>query len=223
MSQEAVNMDPTLSPPQKVFIKCEDCAKSYRSKKSVKRHVRTKHGSKKPYTLSKVDNSPIEYKEGNTHNNIDQLQTYEEQTQTEDDDENEREFNPVIYDVETVYSLGNATFLRINSDCALLQKRITTLKLTFEQMVLIEELSPAIHSCIQDFKDNKSVKYLQELGNDVFIGIQTPYVCVDIRKFFKIPATDQIHPTKIGIPLSFVEFESLVNHIKHVSSIKNSQ
>lgn len=66
----------------------------------------------------------------------------------------------------------------MNSQFALPQKRLTTLKLSFEQLKRIEELYPAINSCIEDVQKSKPVKYLQDLSEDICLGIQNPYVCV---------------------------------------------
>lgn len=91
------------------------------------------------------------------------------------DTSEDEEFKSTVYDVETVFNLGQFVYLRINSQFSLLQKRMTTLKLTFEQFKHIEEPSSAIISWIEDFPENKPVKDLQDLND----RMQTPNVCAN--------------------------------------------
>ena len=78
----------------------------------------------------------------------------------------------------------------------------------------IHDISDAILECIEDFKEGKQIRFIQNLGKDVFLSVQTPYRCVDIRKFWVIPDTEQLHATKIGVPLTFSEFKRLLDVLK---------
>lgn len=46
-------------------------------------------------------------------------------------------------------------------------------------------------------------------------------MCVDIRRFFKIPSTQQLQRTKVGVPLTFAEYEALVKGIRYVRRDKH--
>lgn len=93
---------------------------------------------------------------------------------------------------------------------------MTSLKLNVEQLSHLQSLEAAIRSAIEDFGSDKPVKYFQNLEHEVYVGVQTPYTCVNIRKFWTVPETLQLHPTKVGIPLSFQEFETLMNVIEYL-------
>ena len=164
--------------------------------------------------MSKVVNSPKAYKVDTPPKKKVTFQDIPKQATPPQTTVAKKTFKPIVFDTEVIYSVGQNCYLRVNSMFVLLQKRMTSLKLTFEQLVHLQELYPAINSTISEFKQNKEVKYFQDLEDDVYIGIQSPYSCVDIRKFWRVTETQQLHPTKVGIPLTFLEFEIFMKIVR---------
>lgn len=79
-----------------------------------------------------------------------------------------------------------------------------------------KKLKDAVATAIHDFEEEKPVKYLQDLGELMMLGVQTPYRCVDIRQFWQIPATEILQPTKQGICLDFNEYRQFVNLVHYL-------
>jgi len=67
---------------------------------------------------------------------------------------------------------------------------------------------------LEEFMEGKNIKFTQHLGENVYVTLQTPYKCVDIRQFWIVPGTEQLHPTKIGIPLTFQEYGNLMKLVE---------
>ena len=78
------------------------------------------------------------------------------------------------------------------------------------------DTKPLVDNCIQEYLDGKKVKFLQNIGKDLYLIIRYPYRCVDLRKMWTIPNTDQLVSTKFGIPLAFTEYKELNNVLEEV-------
>ena len=68
------------------------------------------------------------------------------------------------------------------------------------------DMKALVDSHIQDYLDGKKVKFMEKLSPNLYLVIRHPYKCVDVRLFWKIPDTEQLVATKIGIPLTFEEY-----------------
>ena len=108
---------------------------------------------------------------------------------------------------ETIFSLAENTYLRhYLQDIFILQKGEHSIRLHRQELFHIYNMAPAINDSICDFIEGKVIRFTQHLGEDIYLSVHTPYKSVDIRKFWIIPDTNQLHPTRIGIPLSFTEY-----------------
>ena len=77
-------------------------------------------------------------------------------------------------------------------------------------MKQLVDIRQTVDSAIKDFLLDKEVKFTQHLGGLIYVSVQTPYYSVDLRKFWILPETDKLHPTKIGIPMTFDEYRCLL-------------
>lgn len=108
-------------------------------------------------------------------------------------------------------ALGPSSFLRqFSEDIYYLQKGEHTIRLMKPELKQILDLKPCISACMKDYLHGKKVKFTQNLGQDIYMSLQTPFRCIDVRKFWTIPGTEQLHPTRIGIPLNFTEYFNLI-------------
>ena len=64
------------------------------------------------------------------------------------------------------------------------------------------DIRQTVNSTIKDFLLDKEVKFTQHLAGLIDVSVQTPYYSVDLRKFWIVPETDKLHPTKIGIHMT---------------------
>ena len=78
------------------------------------------------------------------------------------------------------------------------------------EMKQLVDIRQTVDSAIKDFLLDKEVKFTQHLGGLIYVSVQTPYYSVDVRKFWIVPETDKLHPTKIGIPMTFDEYRCLL-------------
>ena len=76
-------------------------------------------------------------------------------------------------------------------------------------MQQLVDIRQAIEGAIGNFLNNKEVKLTQHLGGLIYVSVQSPYYSVDVRKFWIVPDNNKLHPTKIGIPLTFDEYRCL--------------
>ena len=110
------------------------------------------------------------------------------------------------------YRLAPNVYLReFSYDRFVLQKGSHTVRLFKGELKQIQDISDPVMVCMEDFKEGKQIKFTQNLGKEVFLSVQTPYRCIDIRKFWVIPDTEQLHATNIGVPLTFSEFKRLLD------------
>ena len=117
------------------------------------------------------------------------------------------------------YRLAPNVYLReFSYDRFVLQKGSHTVRLFKGELKQIQDISDPVMVCMEDFKEGKQIKFTQNLGKEVFLSVQTPYRCIDIRKFWVIPDTEQLHATKIGVPLTFSEFKRLLDVLKKIFS-----
>ena len=108
-------------------------------------------------------------------------------------------------------ALGSNSFLRkFSEDIYYLQKGEHTIRLLKPELKQMLDLKPCISACMKDYLHGKKVKFTQNLGQDIYMSLQTPFRCIDVRKFWIVPGTEQLHPTRIGIPLNFTEYFNLI-------------
>lgn len=112
---------------------------------------------------------------------------------------------------DATYSLGHDCYLRKdpNKNYYLLQKRECSLRLDEMEMQQLVDIRQTIEGAIGNFLNNKEVKLTQHLGGLIYVSVQSPYYSVDVRKFWIVPDNNKLHPTKIGIPLTFDEYRCL--------------
>ena len=77
-------------------------------------------------------------------------------------------------------------------------------------MKQLVDIRQTVDSATKDFLLDKEVKLTQHLGGLIYVSVQTPYYSVDLSKFWIVPETDKLHPTKIGIPMTFDEYRYLL-------------
>ena len=107
--------------------------------------------------------------------------------------------------------LGSNSFLReFSENIYYLQKGEHTIRLMKPELKQLMDLKPCISVCMKDYLHGKKVKFTQNLGQDIYVSLQTPYRCIDVRKFWIVPGTEQLHPTRIGISLNFTEYFNLI-------------
>ena len=108
-------------------------------------------------------------------------------------------------------ALGSNSFLRkFSENIYYLQKGEHTIRLLKPELKQMLDLKPCISACMKDYLHGKKVKFTQNLGQDIYMSLQTPFRCIDVRKFWIVPGTEQLHPTRIGIPLNFTEYFNLI-------------
>ena len=159
-------------------------------------------------TSKTCDKNILRRKKTKTHSATPYTRTIPEADNEKKEKEIETVYNLVDMDMielpfaekkqRNVYRLAVNTYLReFDHDRFVLQKGQHSVMLCKGELQHIVDIAQAVIEGMEDFSDGKQVKYSQNLGKEVFLSIQTPYRCVDIRKFWVIPATKQLHPTKI--------------------------
>ena len=172
---------------------CKLCAKSYTAKYSLNRHIQASHRQQHNPIPEKVSQQ-IEASHNIKQNQQQQVRSMT--TKPSDDQSNGTEF-----------SLAENTYLRHHlQDIYILQKGKYSIRLHKQELFHIYNMSQAINDSISDFIDGKVIRFAQHLGEDIYLSIHTPYKSVDIRKFWIIPNTNELHPTRIGVPLNFTEY-----------------
>ena len=183
---------------EKVY-QCDTCDKHYALKNSLKRHVRKHHSSSSSSSSNTEfarhipENSPVHYKNVGPENG---------------------ETKSTRKEIAT-YRLAPNVYLReFSYDRFTLQKESCSVLLCKGELKQIQDISDPVMVCMEEFKEGKQIKFIQNLGKEAFLSVQTPYRCVDIRKFWVVPDTEQLHGTKIGVPLTFSEFKRLLDVLK---------
>lgn len=194
-----------MSSTAEKVVTCSECKKAYASKKSLKRHMK-KHSPQTPYVRKIPSNSPLHYKD----------MTEKQQQQQEEPPSHynfiQTQQTTTTSEADMEFPLGaNTNIFRYFKDIYILRKGEDVMRIHVPELRQLLDIKPSIASCIHDYLEGKKVKFVQNLGEDLYVGIQSPYRCVDLRKFWIIPNTEQIFPTKMGIPLTFTEYEELVN------------
>lgn len=161
----------------------------------------TKHSEKKTEVQTQIpEGSPVEYK------NVDTIW------------ETASPF-PHLLATELIFALSDKLRLRKSDHIPfyLLEKGSLRLKIGEEELREVMKVEEQINLTILQLQYMyKDVTFKQHLGENIHVSIQTPYNCVDIRQFWVIPNTEQIHPTKTGIALQISEFWSLMKLLKEL-------
>ncbi|VDI63036.1 Hypothetical predicted protein [Mytilus galloprovincialis] len=185
-------------------------------------------------TIEKEDKDSEDEDDSYKDDSEDEDDSYKDDSEDEDDkkniykkDVNLTDYQPYVFDTETVYRISNNTCFRLSNKGLLrqLQKRTICMKFLPFQLIKILQFKEAVTTAIHDFEEEKPVKYLQDLGELMMLGVQTPYGCVDIRQFWQIPATEILQPTKQGICLHFNDYRQFVNLLDYlyVQKVSNFQ
>ena len=155
-----------------------------------------------------VENTEVIYVQSEDINQPDPKPECEEKTAKQEPTKNvkEREVKKMEHT-----ALGSNCYLReFSEDIYYLQKGEHTIRLLKPELKQLMDLKPCISVCMKDYLHGKKVKFTQNLGQDIYVSLQTPYRCIDVRKFWIVPGTEQLHPTRIGIPLNFTEYFNLI-------------
>ena len=192
-------------------FRCNICNKSYTRKFNLQRHKASIHSDetekfkKKRCNICRryfTTNYSLQRHKARIHSEETHSNNHGSQTEQQPEQQKMAEFKENI--CETVYL---SPYVR---DIYILQKGDRSIRLHKQELLHILNMTPEIHECICDYIKGKTVQFQQNLGEDIYLSICTPYKCVNIRKFWTIPGTDQLLPTKIGIPLSFIEYYQLL-------------
>lgn len=178
---------------------CDQCEKRYGKKHHLTRHKASKHSTEAAsFTPSCPEGSPVEYKDADTTKDTGKF--------------------PCLVATELIFGLSDRVRLRKNDhiDFYLLEKGTIRLTIAEKELKELMKHEAEINTCILELQYKKELRYLQHLGENIHVSIQNPYNCVDIRQFWTIPHTEQIHPTKIGIALKVSEFWCLMKLLKQL-------
>ena len=158
-----------------------------------------KHSLPTPYVCNIPSNSPIHYKD-----------------KTSDEEPPNFLLTPTR-ESETEFPLGKNTYIfQYFKEIYILRKGKDMIRIHEPELRQLLDTKPLVDSCIQEYLDGKKVKFLQNIGKDLYLIIRSPYRCVDLRKMWTIPNTDQLVSTKFGIPLAFTEYKELINVLEEV-------
>lgn len=191
---------------------CDQCEKKYGTKHHLKRHRVSKHSTETTsFTKSCPEGSPLEFK------NVDITEAKPLEFKTVDTTETKTDF-PYLIATEFVFALSDRVIFKRSdkTDICLLQKGTIVLKIGGNELRELMRFEEEINTRILELQYAKDLRYLQHLGENIYVSIQNPYNCVDIRRFWNICHTEQIHPTKIGIALQVSEFWCLIKLLKEL-------
>lgn len=95
----------------------------------------------------------------------------------------------------------------------------TGIYLDESQIARLKSLLPSLETAYESIlTTNETFKFTKNLGNNVFVGLNSSFLCVDLRKFFTSNGlTENIPSKKNGIALNLVQVKQLrkfLNDIK---------
>lgn len=73
------------------------------------------------------------------------------------------------------------------------------------------QMMPNINLEVTKASDGKKVSLQLHLGGGWYLSLTPGLHCVDIRRFYRDSSSGQIKPTKVGLALTYSEFNSLMN------------
>lgn len=217
---------------------CNQCEKKYGTKHHLKRHRVSKHSTETTsFTKSCPEGSPLEFKNVDItetkplefkpvditevkpleFKNVDITEAKPLEFKTVDTTEDKTDF-PYLIATEFVFALSDRVIFKRSdkTDICLLQKGTIVLKIGGNELRELMRFEEEINTRILELQYAKDLRYLQHFGENIYVSIQNPYNCVDIRRFWNICHTEQIHPTKIGIALQVSEFWCLIKLLKEL-------
>jgi hypothetical protein len=81
--------------------------------------------------------------------------------------------------------------------------------LSLSQWKVLCSATQVVDDLISRAKDGEPVDWRYHLGEDVYVIIKAPQLTIHIRKHFVPNGEWTLHPTKIGVTLSFYEWKEL--------------
>ena len=72
-------------------------------------------------------------------------------------------------------------------------------------------MMPNINLEVTKASDGKKVSLQLHLGGGWYLSLTPGLHCVDIRRFYRDSPSGQLKPTKVGLALTYSEFNSLMN------------
>lgn len=112
------------------------------------------------------------------------------------------------------YELGNGFVMKILDDGygpeILFNKNDKEYLLTLQRYQQLLESVEDIQKAVNDHKQGKDVHYMNHLGGNNYVQVNSGFKVVDVRKFWLPQGQIEVRPTKKGIALKFDEFDTLV-------------
>ena len=80
-------------------------------------------------------------------------------------------------------------------------------------MLIMDDLNRAVGKA----RDGKEVSVKEHLGGGWYLSLTPGIACVDLRKFFQHRDSNIIRPSKLGIALTFCEWDALVDAVTKIN------
>jgi hypothetical protein len=95
----------------------------------------------------------------------------------------------------------------------------TGIYLDESQIARLKSLLPSLETAYESIlTTNETFKFTKNLGNNVFVGLNSSFLCVDLRKFFTTNGlTENIPSKKNGIALNLVQVKQLHKFLNDIN------
>jgi hypothetical protein len=95
----------------------------------------------------------------------------------------------------------------------------TGIYLDESQIARLKSLLPSLDTTYESIiTTNETFKFTKNLGNNVFVGLNSSFLCVDLRKFFTANGlTENIPSKKNGIALNLVQVKQLRKFLNDIN------
>jgi hypothetical protein len=75
-----------------------------------------------------------------------------------------------------------------------------------------------IDNSVKDLYERRNANFFETIDIDCYVSVTTGFQCVDIRRFYTLPHTNTLKPTRKGIAIRLTEWETMKSIAKQMAA-----